>query len=465
VLLQKSGAVEVEELLMLIPTGLQTLEEFIATGPLVGYAYSYPHKTAYRPFDPPRSIESLWSGENVDSLFLYVHIPFCEVRCGFCNLFTFSQPEQSLPSQYLHSLETQARVLRQSLPGAQFSRVAIGGGTPTHLSLAELESLFGMLREVMGVEGSRIPISIEASPATIDEAKLAFLQSQGVDRLSVGIQSFHEGDLGALGRPQKCATVERSLELIAARRPRVLNLDLIYGGQKQTLESWMASVEHALLFKPEEIYLYPLYIRPLTGLAKPGEEYCGAPLEYYRAARQALLEHGYEQHSFRMFRRQETADSLADAPVYRCQEDGMIGLGCGARSYTRDTHYADRFAVKQSAVLPIIQNYLKQTADDFAYATNGMELSLDERRRRYLITSLLQTEGLCRAHYESYFQTDVLDHYQAEVDQLVEVGFATLTAEQLCLTERGVEYSDAIGPWLYSAEVRLRMEEFAWNLA
>lgn len=445
---------------MLIPTEARTLDEFLRQGPYVAYSYAYPHKTAYRPFAEPLSLRQVWQDEDVGSLFLYVHIPFCEMRCGFCNLFTYSQPNGDAASLYLQALRRQARAVRSQIPRATFSRLALGGGTPTYFTTDELRELFEMLRAEQGVDGARIPVSVEASPATVDDEKLSCLESFGADRLSMGIQSFSRQDSGAMGRPQDDETVSRALEAIQRRRFHVLNLDLIYGAAGQTVESWMQSVRQAMRCSPQEIYLYPLYVRPQTGLSRVVPEANANRLDCYRAARGELLAGGYRQVSLRMFSRQ--SDSEPAGPVYCCQQDGMIGLGCGARSYTQRVHYADRFAVQQLAVLSIIGRYIEQTAEEMAVARHGIALTREDRRRRYLIMSLLQACGLDRADYRSFFDSDVLDDFP-EVAQLVGRDLACVDGARVQLTAAGLENADAIGPWLYSARVRRRMEEFAWN--
>ena len=92
-----------------------TLEEVLRGSPYVGYSYSYPHKTAYRDLTPAIDLTSLWSAEDRTALFLYLHIPFCEFRCGFCNLFTLSQPQERMVSRYLAALRRQAYAVRDTL--------------------------------------------------------------------------------------------------------------------------------------------------------------------------------------------------------------------------------------------------------------------------------------------------------------------------------------------------------------
>src|SRR6476659_2874063 len=129
---------------------MNDLTRLLDGSPYLGYSYAYPHKTAYRPLDPPVPLRDLWAGEDREALFLYAHVPFCEMRCGFCNLFTMTHPGTNLIAAYLDALARQAEAVAAALGGsARFARLAFGGGTPTFLSVAELVRLFGILNETL----------------------------------------------------------------------------------------------------------------------------------------------------------------------------------------------------------------------------------------------------------------------------------------------------------------------------
>jgi oxygen-independent coproporphyrinogen-3 oxidase len=438
------------------------LSELLTGSPYQSYSYAYPHKTAYRPLVPEVSLADAWRGEDLSSLLLYLHIPFCEYRCGFCNLFTLARPEASLPAQYLAALRRQAEAIRTAIPGAQFASLAIGGGTPTFLSVDELETLFHLVTDVMGARPREIPVSCEASPATITAEKLALLRAWGVSRLSLGIQSFDEQDAHAMGRPQRQREVESALGLLREARFPIINLDLIYGGETQTNDNWLDSVARAIDFGADEIYLYPLYVRPLTGLGRLGRAWDDWRLALYRAGRDLLLERGYEQVSMRMFRRSVCSTVQRSGPIYCCQSDGMIGLGCGARSYTRSLHYSREYAVGSRAIAGILADYIRRDTADFTTCDFGIWLDDEERRRRHVILSLLQTTGLDLTEYRDRFGTEAL----ADLPQLAtldHVSLATIDDEWIRLTTAGLERSDAIGPWLYSSAIRQRTEEFGWR--
>lgn len=423
-----------------------------------GYAYAYPHKTAYRALDPPVALREAWAAERRDALFLYLHAPFCEMRCGFCNLFTTANPPSGIERDYLAALRRQAARTREAVGQATFARLAIGGGTPTYLDESGLETFFEIAERIFGVDPQNIPVSVETSPLTAETGKLRLLRERGVDRISIGAQSFIEAEVKAVGRSQKTAVVEQALDRIRSIGFPTLNIDLIYGLPGQTTGSWLESLRAALRFAPEELYLYPLYVRPLTGLGRRGQKAeDDLRLACYRVGRRMLLESGYRQVSMRMFQSAQ-APSAGD-PAYCCQNDGMVGLGCGARSYSRALHYSNEYAVGAAGIREILAAYIAKPDDAFDFADYGFALDGAEQRRRFVIQSLLQVEGLDFAAYRKRFGSEVTDDLP-ELARFEERGLAMRGDDWLRLTEAGLETSDVIGPMLYSPRVRSLMESY-----
>jgi len=434
------------------------LGQWLQTAPIYeAYTYGYPHKTSYRHFEAPRDLASLWAHEDKSSLFLYLHVPFCEMRCGFCNLFTRAHSEGDLTSRYVDAVERQARAVHAAVGESTVSRIAFGGGTPTFLEPDQLARLFDLMKELFGADTAVLPTSLETSPETISKAHLQAAVGRGVDRISVGIQSFFDDELKALGRPLRGRAGVDALDRIRDSGAPILNLDLIYGIDGQTVQRWVESIQTALRWSPEELYLYPLYVRPLTGLGRRARQWQDQRVQCYRAARNLLLDRGYAQHSTRLFRRVDAP--VAQGPVYTCQEDGMVGLGCGARSYTGRVHYSDDWAVSASEVKSILAGWVERTAEDFSAAPYGVQLDLREQRTRYVLKSVLQIEGLDRDAYRARFGTEAHEDWP-ELDELVSHNVLTDDGQRWRPTAFGLERGDQFGPWLYSSEVRAAMRAF-----
>ncbi|MEV1067934.1 STM4012 family radical SAM protein [Streptomyces sp. NPDC050263] len=435
--------------------------------PYQHYVYAYPHKTAYRALEERPLLRDLWAAEPKDALSLYLHIPFCEVRCGFCNLFTRIGAPDGLTGAYLDALERQATAVREALGATgdvRFATAAFGGGTPTFLTAAELDRLCDLAEHRMGADLRAVPLSVEASPATATADRLAVLADRGATRLSLGVQSFVDSEARAAVRPQRRADVEAALTRTRDARIPVLNIDLIYGIDGQTEQTWRHSLDAALAWRPEELYLYPLYVRPLTGLDRrrtgPDRAWDEQRLRLYRAGRDHLLAHGYTQQSMRMFRRTDAPPQGADD--YACQTDGMIGLGCGARSYTAGLHYSFDYAVDMHQIRGIIDDYVAGDASDFAHAQVGYAMDAHEARRRHLLQSLLQAEGLRLDDYRARFPGSApADDFGPELERIADRGWLTdADPTTLRLTPEGLAHSDAIGPELFSPAVRDAMAAY-----
>ncbi|MDV6269192.1 STM4012 family radical SAM protein [Rhodococcus globerulus] len=439
----------------------------VTVRPYQNYVYAYPHKTAYRPLQPRPSLQKLWASEPKDALSLYLHIPFCEVRCGFCNLFTRIGAPGEMTTAYLDALERQARVVSDAVgDGTHYDAVAFGGGTPTFLDASELDRLCDIAELRMGADLSSVPFSVEASPSTVTADRMSVLASRGTTRLSLGVQSFIDSEARAAARPQKRADVDAALGRIRDARIPVLNIDLIYGIDGQTEQTWRQSLDAALAWEPEELYLYPLYVRALTGLGKKtavtesDAEWDERRLRLYRFGRDYLEQAGYRQVSMRMFQREGAViDGAAD---YACQTDGMIGLGCGARSYTADLHYSFDYAVDMREIRGIIDTFIARPADEFAYAEVGRFMTPDETRRRHLVQSVLQAEGMDLSDYLARFGTLPIDDFPEELKAFEAAGWLAgdLQPDRLKLSPEGLAHSDAIGPALFSARVHRDMAEY-----
>ena len=419
-----------------------------------GYAYSYPHKHSYRKLDT-LSLPQLWKDEKKDALFLYVHLPFCEMRCGFCNLFTIAHPREHIVDAYLDTLEIEARAVNEHIAPEGFGQLAVGGGTPTFLNYHQLEKLFSIIRK-LGCDPETMPVSFETSPATITREKLALLSAQGVDRISMGIQSFLEQEVKALGRPQQNKEVYEALELLQQFPFQTINVDLIYGVSGQTLSSWLHSVQEVIRYGVQEVFIYPLYIRPLTGITRMKQDQEDNRFLFYREAKQLLLSSGYRQVSMRMFQKKD-ATQKQSVQIYSCQEDGMIGLGAGARSYTRSVHYSSEYAVKRQNIHSIIEKYIAKK--DFNGVDYGIVLNQEEQQRRFVVKSILHNSGLNLNRYFTLFDNDALTEYSL-LQTLIDDEFARLQDGLLQLTETGLDYSDVIGPRLYSNSIRKLITEF-----
>lgn len=415
----------------------------------VSYMYSYPHKTAYRTLTPQVSLSPYLERLEGREASLYFHIPFCAHKCGYCNLFSQQCCDAERISLYLHTMRRQAEQLSVAAQGLKFTSFAVGGGTPLILDEGQLEELF-CLAELFGVHPSRVFTSVETSPEYTQKSVLRQLRARGVERLSMGVQSFNETELKKLKRRPGLGTVVGALENIVEAGFPQFNLDLIYGIEGQTVESFMRSLNTALTYRPNELFIYPLYVRPGTCIDVRSTDDIGYAI--YKSARELLVGQGFVQTSMRRFVRRETTET-----EFSCGDEVMLSCGAGGRSYLGNLHYATPYAVRQQAIADEIDHYIRTT--DFMTAANGFLLSTEEMQIRFIIKNLMYHRGVDLAEYEKRFgEKPDRNLFREFTDR----GWIEETGRIVRLTEEGMAYSDYIGQAFISPVVRKLMSEYVY---
>lgn len=416
----------------------------------VDYMYSYPHKTAYRTFPSPVSLVPYLEQMEGRNASLYFHIPFCSHKCGYCNLFSLQTNSEETIAAYLDTLHKQAKQLAPFIGGLHFESFAIGGGTPLLLNVPQLEQLFNTAA-LLGVYPSRAFTSVETSPEYADTARLNVLKQVEVSRVSIGIQSFLDEELRALRRRPRGNTINQALESIREMDFPYFNIDLIYGIKGQTVESFLYSLKSALRFRPNELFIYPLYVRQGTGITeRESDDIC---YQMYCAACDLLQSEGFLQTSMRRFILHHSEDVEVS-----CGDEVMLSCGSGGRSYLGDLHYATRYTVDQRCIAEEIRQYIADT--DFTVAQNGFILSVEEQKKRFIIKNLMYYSGIDKAEYYRRFgeTTDAISIFR----QLEERQWIESTSDRIRLTPEGLGYSDYIGQLFISPQIRQLMETYSY---
>ncbi|MEW5879718.1 MAG: radical SAM family heme chaperone HemW [Pseudomonadota bacterium] len=265
-------------------------------------------------------------------LALYVHWPWCVRKCPYCDFNSHEQTSgiAAIPeADYLDALRADLEAALPLVWGRRVVSIFIGGGTPSLLSAAGIERLLSDARALLPLD-TDCEITLEANPGTFEAAKFAAFRAAGVNRLSIGVQSFDDDQLARLGRvhdsAQACAAIEA-----AQRTFDEFNLDLMYGLPEQTLDAAQRDVERALSFAPPHLSLYQLTLEPQTVFAKfpprlPDEDTVAAVGDRIEAR---TAEAGYEHYEVSAYAR----------PGHRCRHNlnywqfgDYLGIGAGAHS-------------------------------------------------------------------------------------------------------------------------------------
>ena len=271
---------------------------------------------------------------------IYVHVPFCLTRCGYCDFNAYAGLD-GLKARYLRALLDEASLTAPGWDGTRFVSVFLGGGTPTTMAPADLRALLVHLRDRFDL-AEDAEITTEANPDTVDEASLAALLDAGYDRLSLGAQSFDVAVLASLERVHQ-PDADRAA-VAAARRAGYANLslDLIYGAEGETLESWERTLRETVALGPEHVSAYALTIEPATPLGRKvasGEAPEPDPdlqADMFVLACEVLRDAGYGHYEVSNWAR----------PGYECRHNlgywerrPYVGLGAGAHAYRDDVRW------------------------------------------------------------------------------------------------------------------------------
>jgi oxygen-independent coproporphyrinogen-3 oxidase len=197
---------------------------------------------------------------------LYVHVPFCLTRCGYCDFNAYAGLEH-LRGRYVRALLREAELAAPVWRDERFVGVFLGGGTPTTLEVADLLALLGQLRDRFEVDRD-LEVTIEANPDTVDRAKLASLLEGGYTRLSMGAQSFDPAVLASLERAHDPSSVRFAFREARAAGFSNVSLDLIYGADGETLRSWERSLRETVDLGPEHVSAYALTVEASTPLGR-----------------------------------------------------------------------------------------------------------------------------------------------------------------------------------------------------
>lgn len=271
---------------------------------------------------------------------IYLHIPFCEQKCYYCDFLSYPKSEVSIQEQYIEAL---IREIKYRVTGAwkKADTIFIGGGTPTVLSSNLLDKLLDVLRNAVDVETVK-EFTVEANPGTVDREKLQILKDGGVNRISFGAQSFDEVNLKRLGRIHSEKDIYQAVALAKDIGFSNINLDLMYGLPGECFSTWKQDIDKALQLDLMHLSLYQLIVEegtPLMAMLNQGhlptvDDAMAA--KAFDWQRQYLAERGYFQYEISNYAKPGYA-SLHNQLYWRL--NNYLGLGLGATGWQRPVRY------------------------------------------------------------------------------------------------------------------------------
>jgi len=365
---------------------------------------------------------------------VYVHVPFCATTCDFCAFYQ-TVPKGDAVRRYLDGVEAEAALVNWQ--GRRAATAFWGGGTPGLLRPAEIERLGRTMLRPGG--GPPVEWSVELAPATVTEDRLAVFKALGVTRISLGVQSFNDALLDALGRQHTPAQIHRAYDLIRAQDFASVNLDLMFALPGQTEEQWRADLDEALRLAPDHLSTYCLTFEEDTVLwvkLSQGKVKLDADKEaaFYRRTWEYLGAAGFAQYEVSNFARPGHA-CVHNLNTWQMHE--WVGLGPSA---------ASQYDGVRSSNPPDLGLWLDDVAAGRRAAADRVELTADLLAADSIIFGLRMNAGVSLPRLRRRFPAAPWERVHDLIPKFLFAGLLIATQEgRISLTDRGRLLADSIG--------------------
>ena len=376
---------------------------------------------------------------------IYLHIPFCRRRCKYCDFITYAGKDGLMPGYYsalMSELRHQAITL-QSLPH-QVDTIFFGGGTPSLMKGDRIKNLIDCVRTEYGL-AENAEISLEANPGTLLPGFTASLLGAGVNRLSIGVQSFAERDLALLGRihsPSQAIDAIRSSRNAGFKN---ISLDLMFGIPGQSLADWQANMQQAIALQPDHLSLYSLILEPGTqlfddveaGRLQPVSEDLSADM--FELAMDELEKAGFSHYEISNWSRGEAFEAWHNKIYWKNQS--YLGVGAGAHSSLNGLRVANT---------PSIEDYIYKigslgadSARAFPAAVETLKIDPYTMQQETMMLGMrLTREGVSAFAFEQRYGATIQSVFAREVEHIIARKLADWRnfsdGPHLVLTRRGV---------------------------
>jgi oxygen-independent coproporphyrinogen III oxidase len=380
---------------------------------------------------------------------LYIHIPFCEHKCIYCDFYSIAPGEgagrRELPTgRFLGALQKEIELRAHAgSTGATYQTVFFGGGTPSLLASQQLAEILEYLAGRFSIAPDA-EITVETNPGTVNIRKLREFRAIGVNRLSIGVQSFHDDDLKFLTRIHSSQEAKRCIRDAFASGFENVSIDLIFSLPSQTKDRWMSNLDQAMELDPPHVSCYSLIVEPNTPLFRMVESKHVSLLDteedaaLYEATIEYLTSRGYGQYEVSNFAKpgfhSRHNKSYWDHTDY-------VGFGPSAHSFTRISAHQD--GPERSWNVSNLSDYCSKLETGQLPIVGMEHLTMDQLREEEIFLGL-RSDGIDLGRFQARFGKDLMSEYDVHVQDLIRRSMAVIENGRLRLTAKGYPLCDEI---------------------
>lgn len=370
---------------------------------------------------------------------LYIHIPFCISKCNYCDFYSIAGADEEKKDRYVSALVKHMQEYKIQTKNNIVSSVYIGGGTPSLLTDEQIKTIIKAVKKNFRLS-SRCEISMEVNPGTVDAKKLKLLNKLGINRLSIGAQSFDDGELSICGRRHSAGDIYSCIDDARTAGFDNISLDLIYGLPGQTNEKMFDSLETAVKLNADHISLYGLKIEEGTPfwysrheLGLPDED---TECEMYFSAIEYLKHAGYRQYEISNFAKRHKA-CKHNLKYWNCDE--YIGFGPAAHSYFG----GKRFSFKRDINL-YIDSFDENKRPSETLIDEYVDIPPQARIAEYVMLRFRLHEGVNLAKFKKKFGRSFEALYYEKMWPYINSGHIVKTKTGYAFTPQGMYVSNYI---------------------
>ena len=372
---------------------------------------------------------------------LYVHVPFCAKKCAYCAFYS-EAGDGELVNRYVGALTKELELVAMDLSP---KTIFFGGGTPSMLNMSQWERILQAIHQFRWP--APVEWTVECNPATVSLDKAKLLRAAGVNRISMGAQSFDEKLLDRLGRVHSREMIFKSFEILRAAGFDNINVDLMFAIPGQTMESWRQTLAEAMALRSEHLSCYeviyeedtPLYEELRAGTVQVDEDLA---CSMYDELLQATAASGFQQYEVANFAR-HASSTPSETPSRACQHNvnywrggSFYGLGPSAAGYVRGL----RTRNVSNTVKYCEQLEAGQRAIEFSE-----ELVPLARAGEIAAFGLRMNAGWPLEQFQRRTGYDLRLEWKPEIERMIELGYAELNQQRFYLTEKGLRFADWAG--------------------
>ncbi|GKX65565.1 radical SAM family heme chaperone HemW [Inconstantimicrobium mannanitabidum] len=363
---------------------------------------------------------------------LYIHIPFCKNKCMYCDFPSFSGKD-NLKQRYVDAL---CKEIELKASKYKIKTIFIGGGTPTYLSIQELNNLFASINKLAFAED--LEFTVECNPGTLSEEKLLLMKTAGVNRLSIGLQATQNTLLKTIGRIHNFKEFEENFLLARKVGFKNINVDLMFALPDQSVQDWEETLNKVTELNPEHISAYSLIIEEGTPFCKLyNEDKLNLPSEdeerlMYSKTIEFLKFKNYNQYEISNFAK-EGKQCRHNIVYWRLEE--YLGCGSSAAGYIDGIRYKNK---------EIIEEYIESIERNVEALEEKVENSLEDTMEEFIFMGLRMIEGINEEKFFDKFKVKIDDVYLDVINKHINEGLLIRKDNTLALTPKGIEFSNYV---------------------